>query len=146
MNQHVSAEAPLEGKASATLGADEGLLGARSVHGLVGFKLQQIAERLSAESAAQRLLLLSPALTRRSDPGPGLRWAFRSDHVNRVSAVFWINFLHLAEEGNCDHSMITNSIIKRRQTCCFFQVLAHIINYNCRKNLLERPSRVRWVR
>lgn len=59
MNQHVSTEASLEGEATPTLGADEGLLCVGTVHGLVGFQQQQLAEGFPAEFAAGKLLLLT---------------------------------------------------------------------------------------
>lgn len=58
MKQHVSVEAPLEGEASATLRAAERLLCVGPVRSLVGLQVQQLGERLPAESAAQRLLVL----------------------------------------------------------------------------------------
>lgn len=61
MKHHVHVEASLQGKASATLGADEGFRCAGPVDGgLVSFELRRRAERLPAVFAAQSFLLLDP--------------------------------------------------------------------------------------
>lgn len=90
MQQHVSVEAPLEGEASAALGAEERLLRVGFVDGLVGFQLQQLGEGFPAVLAAQRRTLpLCPDAERFE-----LRDPFGSDGVLWVAVVRF----HLTED------------------------------------------------
>ena len=98
MKQLVSVEASLEGEASATLGAVEGLLCACPVDGLVGFELQQLGEGFPALFAAQRLFPLTLTLPRGSNKmGLGLYDTFRSGGVYWVT-IFWIFWFQLTEK------------------------------------------------
>ena len=94
MKQHVSVEAPLEGKASAALRAVEGFLCVGSMDGLVGFELQQLGEGLPAVFAAQRLV---PLALCSNVMRLGLRDGFRSGGVFWVSLI-WVFGFQLTEK------------------------------------------------